>query len=283
MPTKALMRTNRTGISTAPDLAAEMQEAPAEFPPSSPGDAQGIAAVRLVYAKDAEPPGTMPAPPNLKETARKAVKAVQGKQPNLFLDKLGERLAFERAGTRLYEALLSKFDAYGSFSGGPSRGDLEHIFSEEQQHVLLLKHAIEELGGDPTAVTPSANLHAVISMGLPQVLTDARTDLVQCLEAVLVAELADNTCWQALSDLAEMAGEEELVQQFGEALQHEQEHLDNVLSWIAAAQGRAGGRSSSHTLAATKRLAPHPNRAPRKAVKKRRSAADSITKSRRRS
>ena len=47
------------------------------------------------------------------------------------MDKLGERLAFERAGTRLYEALVSKYDAYGSFTGGPSRDDLEHVMQEE--------------------------------------------------------------------------------------------------------------------------------------------------------
>ena len=40
------------------------------------------------------------------------------------MDKLGERLAFEHAGARLYEALLAKHRAYGSFDGGPSADDL---------------------------------------------------------------------------------------------------------------------------------------------------------------
>jgi hypothetical protein len=43
----------------------------------------------------------------------------------LLVDKLGERLAFERSGTRLYETLLSKFDSYGPFEGGPERAELE--------------------------------------------------------------------------------------------------------------------------------------------------------------
>jgi hypothetical protein len=58
---------------------------------------------------------------------RAAAKAMKGEKPTLLLDKLGERLAFERSGTRLYEALVSKHDAFGSFSGGPSREDLEHV------------------------------------------------------------------------------------------------------------------------------------------------------------
>jgi hypothetical protein len=31
-----------------------------------------------------------------------------GKEPIVFLDKLGERAAFERSGTRLYETLIAK-------------------------------------------------------------------------------------------------------------------------------------------------------------------------------
>ena len=151
---------------------------------------------------------------------------------------LGERLAFERSGTRLYEALVSKHDAFGSFAGGPSKGDLEAILQEEYRHFTMLASTIEQLGGDPTVVTPSADLQATASHGIVQVIVDPRTTLLQSLEAILLAELADNACWEALIALAEQAGEDTLVQPFEQALVTEQEHLMKVRAWLAAGQGR---------------------------------------------
>jgi len=84
----------------------------------------------------------MPPPAGVKEMAKTAVRTMIGEQPLLLLDKLGERLAFERAGTRLYEALLSKHDARRTFTGGPSRDEIAHIRDEELQHMQLVNDAI---------------------------------------------------------------------------------------------------------------------------------------------
>lgn len=51
-----------------------------------------------------------------------------------FLDKLSERLAFERTGVRLYEALLNKCQTLGESAPGPTLEDIEHIGSEELEH-----------------------------------------------------------------------------------------------------------------------------------------------------
>jgi rubrerythrin len=220
---------NRTGIVTAGTLAEAMVAATQEFPPSSPGDAQAMATVRVAYARTGETFG---------EAA-----------PTLLLDKLGERLAFEHAGARLYEALLSKHQAYGSFSGGPSADDLVHILEEEYEHADLLSNAITELGGDPTALTPSANLAANISAGIPKVLADPRTNLLQCLEAIVVAELSDNECWTTLEELARQAGHEDLAAECGEALDHEREHLVKVRGWLAAGHRRRGDGAAGDTPA----------------------------------
>jgi hypothetical protein len=230
---------NRTGIGIAPELAKRMLEAPEEFPPSSPGTAEAMAAVRAAYAGEAEPIGTMPPPASVKQAAKAVVQGVTGAHPIVLQDKLAERLAFERAGTRLYDALLSKHDAGRTFRGGPSRRDIEHIRNEEHRHVLMLLETIREAGGDPTVVSPSANVQAVVSKGLPAVLADPRTDVLQCLEALLVAELADNECWTALIELAEDAGDRRMVERFGEALQSEREHLQMVRGWVAAGTGRS--------------------------------------------
>lgn len=227
---------NRTGAMAAPELAEEMVAATREFPPSSPGDALAIAEVRIAYARAGEGFGEPRPPAPLMDKAKAAVTATTGGP--LLMDKLGERLAFEHAGARLYEALLSKHRAYGSFEGGPSGQDLLHILTEEYDHADLLSKAIKDLGGDPTALTPAANLAMNISAGLPRVLGDPRTSLLQSLEAIVVAELADNECWTALAQLARQAGHDELAQQCAGAIEHERDHLRKVRTWIAAGQGR---------------------------------------------
>ena len=139
MNQQATLGTNRTGIAAAPQRSQEMRTGMEEFPPTSEGSAQDIARVRIAYAKEAEPLGSMPLPAGMTKKAKTATKTVMGAQPTLFLDKLGERLAFERSGTRLYEALVSKHDAFGSFAGGPSKGDLEAILQEEYRHFTMLQ------------------------------------------------------------------------------------------------------------------------------------------------
>jgi hypothetical protein len=238
MTQQATVGTNRTGIATAPQRSQDMLSGMGEFPPTSEGSSRDVGNVRIAYAKDAEPLGSVPLPATWTGTVHTAVKALKGEQPILFLDKLGERLAFERTGTRLYEALVTKYDAFGGFSGGPRREDLERICRDEYDHFRLLQSAIEQLGGDPTAVTPSANLHATIAHGVTMVVTDPRTTLLQSLEAILVVELADNACWEALMALAQHAGEATLAQQFERASLTEQEHLTKVHAWLAAGQGR---------------------------------------------
>jgi ferritin-like protein len=241
---------NRTGIAMAGPLADEMVAATREFPPSSPGDALAIANVRIAYARQGDGLGQTPPPGTLKDKAKATVAAAAGGQPTLLMDKLGERLAFEHAGARLYEALVSKFRAYGSFEGGPSGEDLLHILTEEYEHAELLVQAIKELGGDPTALTPSANLAVTMSMGLPQVLSDPRTNLLQSLEAIVVAELADNEGWTALAQLAEQDDHDELAQTCREAVEHERDHLRKVRAWIAAGQGRSVGEGDEFTFEA---------------------------------
>jgi hypothetical protein len=250
MKQQATVGTNRTGIGAAPQRSQEMLTGMEAFPPTSEGSAQDIALVRIAYAQEAEPLGSVPLPAGMTKQAKTALKAVMGAQPTLWMDKLGERLAFERSGTRLYEALVSKHNAFGSFAGGPSKGDLEAILQEEYSHFTMLSTTIEQLGGDPTVVTPSADLHATASHGIVQVIVDPRTTLLQSLEAILIAELADNVCWEALIALAAQAGEDTLVQPFEQALVTEQEHLMKVRAWLAAGQGRTSpgknGRRQAH-------------------------------------
>jgi hypothetical protein len=226
---------NRTGIQTSPIASKEAIQGALEGLPSSEGSEEGILEVRAEYARESGGLGTVPVPATFKGMFTTAKELFKGTKPTVFIDKLGERLGFERTGVRLYEAALGKYDVHGTWEGGPSRVQLEKIRSDELAHFVLVREAIETLGADPTALTPSADLVAMASKGIPEVLVDPRTNLVQCLEALMVAELADNAGWELLIELAEGLGQTELVERFEQALMAEAEHLELVRRWLSSA------------------------------------------------
>jgi rubrerythrin len=228
------MGLNRSGLATAPLLAPRALEVRDLTHPSMEGDETLMALERLGYAREAEPIATMPPPGSLTELASTAMKMLKGEKATVLVDKVGERLAFERGGTRLYDALLSKYDAFGGWKGGPRRSELEHIRRQELEHFHALAQTLDELGADKTAVTPSADVHDVICGGLRQVLSDPSTNLMQGLEAILFAELADNDCWLNLTRLALAYDEIELARLCEQFLAEEDEHLLMVREWLAA-------------------------------------------------
>lgn len=228
------MGDNRTGTARARERTEEMVSGNSEFAPLPNFDDGPIAELRREYSAESEPLGSMPPPASLKQVGKTVMGKMKGGSPSLFVDKIGARLAFERAGVRLYQALLSKHDAFGSYEGGPTREALENIMEEEHAHFLLLRDAMESLGSDPTAVTPSADIEDTASNGIRALLVDPRVNLAQSLEAILIAELADNDCWDGLVELAAQAGEDDLVARFSAARDQEREHLVMVRSWLSA-------------------------------------------------
>jgi hypothetical protein len=219
---------NRTGILIKPDLSAEMIQGAKEFVRQAHEDGAEAAPLRADYAREAMPIGSYPA-------LIDAGKSAEPERLMLLLDKLGERLAFERQGSRLYQTLVQKVEAIPApDERGPSSQDLRHICDEELEHFRLLQKSITALGGDATVMTPSADVIGVISHGVLEVVCDPRTTLAQALQAVLTAELADNDGWQMLQLLAAELGYTDLEAQCNKAIGHEQEHLENVRGWLAA-------------------------------------------------
>ena len=157
---------NRTGVATAPRLAKELFQVEAMTVPSARGDESELAKVRADFASE-DNVGSVPPPLTPKGLAKTVMQAMRGEKGAALVDKLGERLAFERQGTRLYEGIMAKHAIYGSWPGGPTHGELVTIRDEEKLHFELLVRALRELGGDPTAMTPSADVSAVIGRGIP--------------------------------------------------------------------------------------------------------------------
>jgi bacterioferritin (cytochrome b1) len=238
MTHQALQDDNNTGVATNRDGAREMREAAAKFPPTSTGSCVADDRVRIEYARDPDADehgyGSVPAPAGFAGKARVLIAGLFGGQPMRMLDKLGERLAFERTGVRLYEALISKHEAFGGFDGGPSRSQLMTILNQEHGHFELLEDVVLGLDGDPTAMTPSADLALTVGAGVLTVITDPRTTLRQGLEAILVAELADREGWNLLIELARAAGNTEMLELFEQAERTEEQHIVALRSWLAA-------------------------------------------------
>lgn len=222
---------NRTGIQMSPvDIKKMLAGMDGKLGrPTSEGDESAIAELRGRYIAEADPVGSVPPPATAKGALKSGAQMLTGKKPQVLLDKLGERLAFERAGTRLYDALMAKCRADGGAVVDPER--LMHFRDEEAQHFKLVHQCIETLGGDPTVQSPCADVAGVESAGLVQVLTDPKTTLAQSLHAILVAELTDNAGWDELVVLAKEMGQTDMATQFAQAQQAEREHLQAVKQW----------------------------------------------------
>lgn len=245
---------NRTPAGLSPAALQAMNEAADELTPMASLQTPSMDDHKLSFVAEADPVGSIPSPDGLKGVVKAGVAIVKGSNPAVLMDKLGERIAFERTGTRLYEALLLKFRATQQAGLGPvpaavdddgappasdapaedTEQTLLRIRADEHAHFQLLCDAVRRLGGDPTGMTPCADVTAVACSGIMQVLTDPRTTFAQCLNAMLTAELADNAGWELLIQLAEQAGDTDLVAQFMVALAQEQEHLAIVKNWLTA-------------------------------------------------
>lgn len=228
---------NRTGIQTSPVDSQAMQDAEAA-PAANFEDELALAEMRNDYIIHADTVGSVPLPD---PDAGPGKIMLRGDSPDIMLDKLGERLAFERTGTRLYDALITKCDAMLNGELSMTIVDLEEIRADEARHFMMLSEAIEALGGDPTSQTPSGDLAGVESMGLVQVVNDPRTTIAQSLHAIMTAELSDKAGWETLVALADEHELIEMVDDFTEALNQEREHLALVQTWYEEAIGLTFG------------------------------------------
>ena len=231
---------NRTGIAAVPEDAEATIDGARAGVPSPHFETRALTAARLACGRVATPVGSMPLPVTVEGAGRSALDALQRRQPLVFLDLVGARMAFERTGTRLYEALMAKLEVARS-PVWPAHDDLERIRDEELAHVGLLMRATESLGADPTAMTPGADVAGVAGRGLIDAITDPRTTPLEAVEAILVAELVDNDGWLVLADLSARLGHEEMAADFRHAMAEEEEHLARVRAWLTAAVDREAG------------------------------------------
>ena len=232
---------NRTGIQMSPIDSKAMQELDQAMADMGDGDKSALADMRNAYIANADSLGSIPLPATITGTVSMVLRTLKGDSPHILLDKLGERLAFERTGARLYDALITKCEVLLDGDISMTIDDLEQIRADDARHFLLLSDAITSLGGDPTAQTPSADLAGVECMGLVQVLNDPRTSIAQSLHAMVTAELSDKAGWETLVALADEHDLLDMVDDFTDALNQEREHLALVQTWYEEAIGLTYG------------------------------------------
>jgi rubrerythrin len=158
-----------------------------------------------------------------------------------LLDLLGARLQYEQNGIRLYDQLIAKLESEhrgrgddGHGTVGPTVDDLMAIRNDELAHVRLLDTTITELGGEPAAVTPAASREVIASRGIADIVGDPASSLLDALEAMVVAELADHEQWVGLVELARELGRDDLARSFLTAQSTEHTHLSKMRAWISA-------------------------------------------------
>ena len=224
---------NRTGIDMSPIHSKEMLHIDDGIPQVT-NNGSSPAAIENYFLENADPLGSVPLPGTIKGVAKSAMKMSTGHHPEVFINKLGERLAYERSGVRIYQQLIAKC-THASEALTPDLQlpieRMQQFCRQEEEHFDLLTQCLKKLGADPTAQTPDADASGVAASGLMKVITDPRTSASQCLQAMLAIELADNAAWELLILLAQDMGMTDMAQQFEHALQQEDVHLREVREW----------------------------------------------------
>lgn len=220
---------NKTPTQTKPSRTAKMEEGYEEFPVQAEDTSTDAFDLRSRYIRESIPLSTVPLPGSSRAVLNTALQALKGNSAAVLIDKLGQRLAYERSGVRLYDALLTKCKAAAP---DLDTSVLESFRAQEAEHFAILHDVIKQLGADPTAQTPCADTAGMMAMGLVQVMTDPRTTIPQCAEALLAAELIDVAAWELLIGLADEAGMDKASASFLHAKVQEDDHLMTVREWL---------------------------------------------------
>src|SRR5690554_4644619 len=94
--TSSKMGKNRTGVQMSPKATEAMLAFTQQRQPTSHGDESGIAALRQSYIEEGDGVGSVPLPGTAKGMLKSGAKMMTGSRPQALVDKLAERLAFER-------------------------------------------------------------------------------------------------------------------------------------------------------------------------------------------
>jgi bacterioferritin (cytochrome b1) len=144
-----------------------------------------------------------------------------------LVDILSERLAFERAGVKLYDTVLMKMRDMKDPVARRLFAPLEDFRTHEKEHEEWLEEQLRALGATAHETTDLSDLVQRESIGLERVVKGDH-DVVHLIHALLTAELVDNAGWELLLELADEADDDVARREFRKRLHEEEEHLDEL-------------------------------------------------------
>jgi bacterioferritin (cytochrome b1) len=156
------------------------------------------------------------------------------RNPEKVVDLLCERLAFERAGVKLYDAIIAKLQRSNEPEVHRTLKTMHEHRAQEKEHEEWLEAQIRALGGDTHIETDLARLVTVESSGIEAVVMDGDNDPVHLFHALLAAELADNAGWDLLVALADECHDRIAKKEFKKRLHEEEDHLVFVRRAVAS-------------------------------------------------
>jgi len=150
------------------------------------------------------------------------MKKLAGKNVSRVIDLLNERLAFERAGVKLYDTILARMRSDRRVERMVEQ--MKEHREQEKEHEEWLEEQIRALGGDAHTPSEKSILVQAESQGIEHVI-ERDPQLPHDFHALLVAELADNAGWDLLVQLADEVGDRDAKKEFKKRLHEEEEHL----------------------------------------------------------
>jgi bacterioferritin (cytochrome b1) len=152
------------------------------------------------------------------------MKRLAEKNRDKVIDALNERLTFERAGVKLYDAILKDAAATQNAEVARMVPSLKLHRDQEKEHEEWLEAQIRALGGDAHGKTEMSELISAESAGVEKVITTDH-NIVHQMHGLLTAELVDNAGWELLLELADDADDAVARGEFRRRLHEEEEHL----------------------------------------------------------
>jgi bacterioferritin (cytochrome b1) len=165
---------------------------------------------------------------------------------------LDERLAFERAGLKLYDRVLGAMRAFGDADVRGLEGEMETSRNEEEEHLAWLEAQLRALRpdsggepGDPGGAEGARRVEEVANSDVP---------LPQLVNALLAAKLADDAGWDGLVQLAAEARDLDARRELRRRLHEEEDHVlvirrvmaKLVFNEVLAEEGTSGAPGVTH-------------------------------------